>query len=113
MTDHDDLRKLAEAATPGPWKRGKTNDFSKLAHVSAPGVTVCAANLDDAAYIAAMSPEVTLELLDGLKAAQEQVAQLREALQGFAGLQNDHATVAYVIHEALDALAATEPKAKE
>ena len=56
MTDYNDLRRLAEAAASGPWW---TSDKLK-----------CHPDLelsDDAAYIAAASPDVVLGLLDEIE----------------------------------------------
>ena len=65
MTDRNKLRRLAEAATPGPWW---TSDKLK-----------CHPDLelsDDTAYIAAASPDVVLGLLDEI----EELADAYECL---------------------------------
>lgn len=73
MTDYAELRRLAEAATPGPWHFCRDKDDCAMVTV-APGadcstersfIAVAAwADNDDAAYIAALSPDVVLGLLD-------------------------------------------------
>ena len=86
-TNHDDLRKLAEAAdavTPG-------QRTSWLAEIE---------------FLQAMSPEVTLGLLDDLKDAKAQVAQLRNAFETITITTRVEGYGEY-------GDTATEPKAKE
>ena len=92
MTTDAELRALAEAATPGPWRHsGATvwapvspddpTDYSgeAVAYVPTLGDEFDA---DDAAYIAAMSPDVALALIDRLKRAEAalSVERIAEAL---------------------------------
>lgn len=90
MTTLSDLRKLAEAATPGPWRvepqHGYTEDYIVTNHPSwqGPGLLRYVGECglahgqekrpqkfqDDAAYIAALSPERVLALLDVIEAAK-------------------------------------------
>jgi NTP pyrophosphatase (non-canonical NTP hydrolase) len=101
MTDTAELRKLAEAATPGPWKTGRLGDL-KMTHVvdfgeppKAPYMCVYEGKPDtanmrgsaprgvchsddgssdaNAAYIAAVSPDVLLALLGCLEAPADRV----------------------------------------
>ena len=83
MTTHDELRKLAEAATPGPWIEDSENhpdDISIWAgpaddgqflgnmgtdHVRQLGVT-CDVERANARFIAAANPQTILALLDEL-----------------------------------------------
>lgn len=70
MTDYADLRRLAEAATPGPW----FDDYGKIGAGDS-GIGEMDRS-DDAAYIAAASPDVVLALLDrldGLRAALDRL----------------------------------------
>jgi uncharacterized protein YciI len=72
------LRKVAEAATPGPWvaEDGEVWRPSPIADLA-----VAEAELvRNAAYIAAASPDVVLGLLDRLDAAEAKVARV-EALE--------------------------------
>jgi hypothetical protein len=81
------LRELAKAATPGPWTaepyvyadedgRGRvtspsdSDDFNLVDSLAAA----------DAKYIAAVSPDVVLELLDALEDAESKLAALRDLL---------------------------------
>lgn len=66
MTDHDRaaLRRLAEAATPGPW----TPSLHFIIGSEEAVAQVVSNNGGDARYIAAMSPDVALRLLDDLAA---------------------------------------------
>jgi hypothetical protein len=84
---HEELRKIAEAATPGPWKWWTSCSWRRLKH-DRPGLSMNVAepfiardghpDLDiseaNATYIASFSPSTTRALLD-------QVQELREALE--------------------------------
>lgn len=58
MTDHSNLRALAEAATPGPWKRTRDNGI----HAGKP--SRCIGSMYDSEYVVAASPSVVIGLLD-------------------------------------------------
>lgn len=92
MTDTQDLRKLAEAATPGPWafgtfhrllvvpfwkgvpdKRNPIADFG-LGDISWTGDKQAHHN---AVFVASANPTTTIALLDALEAAQAEIAALR------------------------------------
>lgn len=88
MTDDDikRLKRLAEQATPGPWRVNmKGHSYHDVARVNdleiaPPNSVELAHSTIDAAYIAAMSPSVTLALLgevDKLRAASRAVTQCR------------------------------------
>lgn len=82
MSDHAELRKLAEAATPGPWtERGRDVGHDEMlaagrnpgwsvglgCEVKGPPEAELRGQFDlhaDAAYIAAMHPQQTIALLD-------------------------------------------------
>jgi hypothetical protein len=81
-----DLRALAEAATPGPWARSEVPGDTLTVYQDSSGGAIAWVNGDnetgphhpsaDAAYIAAVSPDVVLALLDerdALRAALEAV----------------------------------------
>ncbi|EOW5844847.1 ead/Ea22-like family protein [Pseudomonas aeruginosa] len=79
MTDHAELRRLAEVATPGEWRTGDGDDSLPDCVLSGEFV-VCEHAGGDVDYIAAANPKTVLALLDeidGLKAENE---TLREAL---------------------------------
>jgi hypothetical protein len=95
MTPADHLRRLAEAATPGPWEIEREEldtSFSDEEQEQAFPVRVGPFNLApegglvdpdeaaqlerDAAYLAALSPEVVLALLDVAEAARKMSARL-------------------------------------
>lgn len=78
---HDELRKLAEAATPGPWTIhfGLEGDVLVKRH----GIYVNVAAAHDkpkanAAYIAAANPQTVLGLLDRIAALEELNGLARE-----------------------------------
>jgi hypothetical protein len=90
-----EIRKLAEAATPGPWKRDAT-ESGNWDCVIAPSVIgadiVCVAPrcgldsydlrwADNAAFIVASNPVRVLALLDALDAARRELAEAKA--QGF------------------------------
>ena len=76
MTD-DELRRLAEAATPGPWKVER-DDPSPDVHDATGSVIATTMHSDlsrmedghNAAFIAAANPAAVLALLDRLRAAE-------------------------------------------
>lgn len=77
------LAELAQKATPGPWaavlddpmERGGTRNYVGLADRFG---YVCPAKREDAAYIAAASPDVVLALLARVQAAEAVVAAGQE-----------------------------------
>ena len=89
MVDPTELRRLTEAATPGPWetfagdsvKSADVYDIAMCDEAStvygADGLTrhQCDAN---AAYIAAMHPETTRALLDRLAELEDKIARMDE-----------------------------------
>lgn len=89
MSD-EELRALAEAATPGPWEVvGESvvtdGNAATVAVIEAPDYE------EDAAYIAAANPTAVLDLLDRLaaaearaSAAEARLAGLRAAVEGLA-----------------------------
>ncbi|MFI1165606.1 hypothetical protein ACH4UM_18820 [Streptomyces sp. NPDC020801] len=69
------LRRLADAATPGPWQQTGIGDYGWTVSFSRPGVGVEAEDSDqgrvDANYIAAMHPGVGAEIVKWLDIATE------------------------------------------
>ena len=87
MIDTNELRRLAQAATPGPWLLLRVGDKSKcfavadinflsvLTVADECGTSFGAVYLDgDAKFIAAANPAATTELLDRLEAAEKDIA---------------------------------------
>ena len=84
-TDTDNLRRLAEAATPGPWfvaERVTRSGLSIVEDGRVHGMFPVTAERHEAAYIAAANPVAILALLDRLRAAEARKVRLREALKG-------------------------------
>lgn len=73
----NDLRKLAEAATPGPWEA----QFMWVQAVDLTPIAEIEDSLADTAYIAAMSPDRTIVLLDHIEALQAALVRLQDAIQ--------------------------------
>lgn len=78
-----DLRRLAEAATPGPW--AKQDDGAGSVYVDSrafasgpePVAGIVSMSTPDAAYIAACSPDAILALLDERDRLRAELARLR------------------------------------
>ena len=94
MTNHTELRRLAEAATPGPWDvygavvwspdarsviagASATEPTSGFVEYERPKWSAINQPARNAAYIAAMHPGTTLALLDRLARAEMLVADAR------------------------------------
>ena len=75
MTEREELRKLAEAATPGPWS---TAAFQLVIDVARRIDVGMCGHRDDAAFIAAANPAAVLGLLDQLDAAEAKLAAVWE-----------------------------------
>lgn len=125
-TDTQELRELAEKATPGPW----CDDGCGCVDTEISGLPVARffgggsdgisrgydGSLANAAYIAAANPTAVLSLLDELDTLREQVATLREALEcadvGMCAVGVPHKGEREVLQQAVNivrkALAATE-----
>lgn len=105
MTNHEELRRLATEATPGPWTIHTEEvcspivaamELSKLVHGSvfvpvlpmvvgsnglATAVTGCGpTSVANAAYIAAISPDVVLALIDRLAEVEKDGRAIRRML---------------------------------
>ena len=89
--DYSNLKRLAQAATAGPWHAGKSGDYTR--EVCAPDSTAIswsgsfplAKAQANAAYIAAASPDVVLKLLERLEAAHAEIASMaRTTVRGKA-----------------------------
>ena len=80
MIDINELRRLAQAATPGPW--GTTDAVDKtIINSSFNQLAICYRNsraLKDAEYIAAANPAAINELLDRLELSEKTCRDLTE-----------------------------------
>ena len=81
-TDYKHLRSLALAATRGPWSVSDDDKFSPIV-VESPSIDICTLDTysqrpsdraNDARYIAALSPEVVVGLLDRLEGLERVIA---------------------------------------
>ena len=59
----EELKRLAEAATPGPWFAAISSNMNNSVHVSMGTICDTGKNIDDAAFIAAANPAAILELI--------------------------------------------------
>ena len=68
MTDEqlNELEATAKAATPGPWETKAGPDFSEIL-ANSKNIALVGSQHKDAAYIAAVSPDVVLELIAELR----------------------------------------------
>ena len=77
MTEREKLRKLAEAATPGPWS---TAAFQLVIDVARRIDVGMCGHRDDAAFIAAANPATVLALLAEREALAAKVERVRDWL---------------------------------
>lgn len=87
MSKYSELRKLAEAATPGEWKFSfgphwisVRNERGGIARLEGSGGT-----RDDMRFIAGANPRVVLQLLDDLEAARVLLRQVIDIGNGCYG----------------------------
>ena len=68
----EELKRLAEAATPGPWAAAISSNM--VNRVCATFETICETgkNIDDALYIAAANPAAVLELIAEIERVTKQ-----------------------------------------
>ena len=93
MIDTKELRRLVQAATPGPWiNHGRQPNVAGLPHSAVAAKTLLARVYSEAygdveqetanaSFIAAANPATISELLDRLEAAEKERDALRSALQ--------------------------------
>ena len=106
MTDTDTLRKLAEAATPGPWRKdlGDGNEMRFVSVDDANGVPIVMMDdfleengwtLDQSSidFIAAANPTAVIALLDEIDALRAKVKRQAEALKPFADAWENRAHI--------------------
>lgn len=90
-TNIEELKRLAEAATPGPWQSG--GDWIEVCDETAfdDGVLISISNSnsracwDDLAYIAAANPAAVLELIRQRDELLESLKDAREMVSDWAG----------------------------
>jgi hypothetical protein len=93
MTDINELRRLAQAATPGPWiNHGRQPNVAGLPHSAVAAKTLLARVYSEAygdveqetanaSFIAAANPATISELLDRLEAAEKERDALRAKIE--------------------------------
>jgi len=121
----EDLRSLAEAATPGPWY-AVVNDLIGGKSVSTVDRPMSETNPREwdvpadmlssdanAAYIAAVSPDVVLALLAALAAAEARAERLRQALATVRREKRGFDLPERIAQIASDALAADRQESDE
>jgi hypothetical protein len=96
MSGHDDLRAKAEAATPGPWAaaRENVNEMQGLSVRDMPVLrttdgTFYGMRAEDYEFIAAVSPDVVLRLLDDLAAANNRADRAEKLLADIRSMADD------------------------
>ncbi|WP_225030409.1 ead/Ea22-like family protein [Pseudomonas aeruginosa] len=77
MTDHAELRRLAEVATPGEWRTGDGDDSLPDCVLSGEFV-VCEHAGGDVDYIAAANPKTVLALLDEIDGLNDELSACTE-----------------------------------
>jgi len=83
-----ELRKLAVAATPGPWSQGPGSESRSFVY-NTTGMrrqvarTLKLGDNHDARFIAAANPAVVLSLLDALDSRDRALAEIKAALRRF------------------------------
>ncbi|HEJ1456488.1 TPA: ead/Ea22-like family protein [Pseudomonas aeruginosa] len=87
MTNHAELRRLAEAATPGEWRTGDGDDSLPDCVLSGEFV-VCEHAGGDVDYIAAANPKTVLALLDENDRLKAENEELRGAVEQLAEMLN-------------------------
>lgn len=106
MTDHAELRRLAEAATPGPWRVQTGCSWRRIGTDSGDGDVLrpcthphdgwpdIAAPVENLEYIAAANPKTTIALLDEidrLKAENEAIlAANRDCIDWFNQIKTEY-----------------------
>lgn len=81
-TKIEELKRLAEAATPGPWFAAISSNMNNSVHVSMGIICDTGKNIDDAAFIAAANPAAVLELIAEVERVTKQREELLAALKG-------------------------------
>lgn len=87
MKDLTDLRKIAEAATPGPWEVDNLDQVVRTPNYDIVHDDSCADSEEwsantDAPFIATFDPPTVLSLITRLEQAEAAVARVREVATG-------------------------------
>lgn len=99
MTDDDikRLRSLANAATPGPWEyRALPDGAHGVAHPHGwvdVVIGVGESQAPDTRYIAAVSPDVLLRLIERLEAAEKDAARYRWIREGIVAVTEGYVSI--------------------
>ena len=91
----EELKRLAEAATPGPWFAAISSNMNNSVRVSMGTICDTEKNIDDAEFIAAANPAAILELIqqrDELLAALKDARELVDDWGAYASnyMQEKH-----------------------
>lgn len=114
MSEFDGLREAANNATPGPWAAGGfdwRDPFDARTVVGDGGASTVLdtagywRDFENAAYVAAASPDVVLVLLDRLEAAEGAVARVRTVCAEWDAEPNLPPAAYNAIDDVLNALA--------
>jgi hypothetical protein len=88
MTQYTELKRLAEAATAGPWSKALyADDCYEIESANSEQVAE-AYGLNDAAYIAAASPDVVLSMIAEIDTLRTQNQMLLKEMRYIAGISN-------------------------
>ncbi|HCF3885658.1 TPA: ead/Ea22-like family protein [Pseudomonas aeruginosa] len=93
MTDHAELRRLAEAATPGPWGRDgfyihTTRKEGGTTYVETWNTLAGIARKENAEFVATANPKTVVALLDEIDRLKAENEELRGALEQLAEMLN-------------------------
>lgn len=88
LNDLTELRRVAEAATPGPWMVVGLNEEDDTV-VTVDDDPICHAYPDDSRYIAAADPQTVLALIERLERAEEAMHRVRKAIAILSGPTRD------------------------
>jgi len=81
----NELRQLAQAATPGPWRAAISSSMVNSVRTTFETVCETGKNIDDALYIAAANPAAVLELIRQRDELMEALKDAREMVSDWAG----------------------------
>ena len=128
----EELRKLAEAATPGPWafgtfhrllvvqadKHGYADKHSAIADIGAGSIPWDATaesmhEYNDAEYIAAANPAAVITLLDQLQSQAERIKELEEEIGGWHEDQKENIGVAFALQREVNKITSERDELRE
>lgn len=123
MIDINELRRLAQAATPGPWiNHGRQPNVAGLPHSAVAAKTLLARVYSEAygdveqetanaSFIAAANPATISELLDRLEAVEKERDAARKITDSFALALNTSNHKRYALRTKIEAMEKQEPVA--